>query len=500
MCPGKNRWPGRQEWIKRTIDAVEIFGKGHVYTQIVAGVELSQPNGFKSIDAALESNFQGCEFFARRGVVSEERNGKTAAHVKTSELKRTIEKYPNVSSFIILKLSMLLNGAILTLNALDAVQNDTYAYGSLRPVFRRSELKDANNRRMPGAILLRDATSVEISFENRFENPYQIDWDGEKFLLLDDDVFIDTIDFAPRPKYYGKKTSRGAPMEAIAYTWAQRMVINAYKFCHLWETGDQCKYCACFTDTSEVRKVFAEADAKDGRRSKEVSLDDISETVKEALKERGRISEIHVTGGLDYSGDELYENEVNRYIRILREISDNFEGRFPSQLMAPAYTKKQLRRIYDETGLVAYVPNIEIWDEKISNWICPGKSRWPGHKEWIKRTIDAVEIFGKGNVYTQFVTGVELAEPYGFKSMEEALESNFQACEFYAKNGVTYVSKIWRPEPSSALGKQKLPSLDYCTHLVDGLYKIHKEYGLGADHDDYRHCGNHADIEMDRVD
>ncbi len=411
-----------------------------------------------------------------------------------SAFEKAVSDYPDVPFHIILKLDLLRRGAYLTEEALNAVQNDVYRFGPMR-IFYSTGGFQKTDKESPGSILLRDATTASISFEEAHDNPYRIESEEDSFFLYDGDQFIDTIDFTPRPKFYGKKTSRGVPMETIAGARAQRLIINAYKHCHLWDTGDQCRYCSFFTDLIKAKRA-----AKAERSTNEVDAEDIYETVREVLKEPGRISEIYMTGGMDYSGEVMFENEVNRYIHILQAIGRNFKGRFSSQIMAPAYNKEQLRRIYNETGITSYCPNVEVWDEEISKRICPGKNRWPGNSEWIRRTLDAVEIFGKGNVYTQVVAGVEMVQPYGFKTADEALESNFQACEFFAKNGVIFLSTVWRPHKNASLGMQPAPPLDYLVRLVRGLHEIRRSYGLTADNDDYKHCGNHADSDLERGD
>jgi hypothetical protein len=413
---------------------------------------------------------------------------------KVSALDAAAEAYPDVPKHIILKLDLLRRGARLSKSALDAVQTDEYRFGPVR-VFYSSGYRQLADKEYPGSILLRDGTTAAVDFDGENEDPYLVDWDGEKFNLFDSGVFIDSIDFTPRPKYFGKRTSRGVLMEQIANARAQRLIVNTYSHCHLWDTGDQCRYCAFFTDLIKAKKS-----ANSHKSSKEVDAEDIYETVREVLKEPGRISEIYLTGGLDYSGEPMFENEVNRYIRILQAIGRNFKGRFSSQIMAPAYSKEQLRRIHDETGLTSYCPNIEVWDDAISKWICPGKNRWPGNKEWIRRTVDAVEIFGWGNVYTQVVAGVELCQPHGFKTEDEALDSNFEACKFYSKHGVVFVSTVWRPHRQAALGRGPIPSLDFHVRLSRGLHAIRSSYGLTADNDDYKHCGNHADADLERGD
>ena len=118
----------------------------------------------------------------------------------------------------------------------------------------------------------------------------------------------------------------------------------------------------------------------------------------------------------------------------------------------------------------------------------------------MRRTLDAVEIFGRGQVCTQVIGGVELAKPYGFSSLEEALESNFQACDFFARHGVSYLSVIWHPHKASRLGFQPVPPLEYYIRLAKGLHEIRRSYGLVSTNDDYKRCGNHPDSDLERLD
>jgi hypothetical protein len=68
VCPGKARWIGYQEWKRRMIDAVEIFGRNRVGNGIVSGVELVPPFGFTSEDEALESVLGEADDLAACGV------------------------------------------------------------------------------------------------------------------------------------------------------------------------------------------------------------------------------------------------------------------------------------------------------------------------------------------------------------------------------------------------------------------------------------------------
>ncbi len=63
VCPGKAEHIGRDEWLKRLLDARDAFGKGRVGTNLVLGAELAQPGGFTDLDkgvASWEECFEWC--------------------------------------------------------------------------------------------------------------------------------------------------------------------------------------------------------------------------------------------------------------------------------------------------------------------------------------------------------------------------------------------------------------------------------------------------------
>jgi hypothetical protein len=67
-CPGKARHIGRDEWVRRILDAARVFGPERVIPNFVAGVELAAPAGFGSIDEAIASTAEGLEFFMSNGI------------------------------------------------------------------------------------------------------------------------------------------------------------------------------------------------------------------------------------------------------------------------------------------------------------------------------------------------------------------------------------------------------------------------------------------------
>ena len=68
LCAGKARYIGREEWIRRILEAATVFPPEHVIPNFVAGIELAGPGAFESVDEAIASTQEGLEFFMSHGI------------------------------------------------------------------------------------------------------------------------------------------------------------------------------------------------------------------------------------------------------------------------------------------------------------------------------------------------------------------------------------------------------------------------------------------------
>jgi hypothetical protein len=69
VCPGKARTIGRDRWLASLEEAVEVFGRGHVMSAFVGGVELDGEGAFETAEAAHESNVECGETLIPKGIV-----------------------------------------------------------------------------------------------------------------------------------------------------------------------------------------------------------------------------------------------------------------------------------------------------------------------------------------------------------------------------------------------------------------------------------------------
>ncbi|HOP74352.1 MAG TPA: radical SAM protein [Bacillota bacterium] len=399
-----------------------------------------------------------------------------------------VREHPDVSPLVILKMDVQRRGVHYTKNALSVVDESVHQLRS--PYIFGS--RDAQIKPVPESLLLRDGTSIIVDPTPLEQNPYIVDVIDGQLVLTDQGEILETVEYWPKPDFYDKRTSSGVLMSHIVSARPQRLNIFQSGFCHFWANDKGCRYC-------DIVNHFKQQRAELGIPAK-LNPQDVFETVHEALKQPGRFTGVCLTSGSDTRGAEPFDQEVDFYIEILQAIGANFKvKKFPSQLIASAFTEKQLARLYEETGLTSYTADLEVLHEELFNWICPGKAEWIGYREWKNRLIRAVDIFGRGNVSTGIVGGVETAKPKGFTSEEAALQSTLTEAEDLISQGVNVAFIVWVPRPGSYFRDQKNPSLDYFVRLAKGLHQLRVKYGLPIDFDDYRRCGNHPDTDLSRL-
>lgn len=405
---------------------------------------------------------------------------------KEESLDEIIKKYPELPPISILEIDAHRRGVYYTDAALERLDESVHQVTEYKG-------RDGIQRKVPASLTLRDGSHLVVSEDvtKTDREPYTIDVVDNKIVIVDQGKVYEEVSYWEKPAFYDKFTSRGTPMKDVIQARPQRYSLQPSKFCHFWECAkDGCKYCSIGSSGVKFR----------GKPDDLINLQDVEETMRELVKEPGRFVGVILTGGSILSGSKLCEDELSIYIDVLQAMGTVFKTKkWPSQVNTTALDKEQLQRLYDKTGLTSYTTDLEVFDEELYKWVCPGKAKTISHTEWKKRLFDAVDVFGRGQVDTGLVSGVELAKPNGFKTEDEALAKDFETAEEMAEHGVLLKHDIWHVGENSIFRTQTTPSLDYYVRLTKGLYEINKKYNLKSDMDSYRKCGMHPNINLDRI-
>jgi hypothetical protein len=162
------------------------------------------------------------------------------------------------------------------------------------------------------------------------------------------------------------------------------------------------------------------------------------------------------------------QSEVDFYTQYVEAIEQRFPGRWIGKVVTQAWQIDDVRRL-KAAGAKIYHPNYEVWDKDLFAAYSPGKHKTIGRDEWIRRVVEASEVFGPSHVIPNFVAGIEMARPCGFADVAKAVASTAEGLRFFMSRGIVPRFTTWCPEPTTPLGQANPEGapLDYHLRLLE---------------------------------
>jgi len=161
----------------------------------------------------------------------------------------------------------------------------------------------------------------------------------------------------------------------------------------------------------------------------------------------------------------------------VREARARVGQRWPIRVQIAPMPRSEVRR-FREAGLTSFDHNLEVWDRRLFQWICPGKSRHIGWDNWVRMMVEAVEELGQGFVMCSIVTGVEMARPYGFETVSQAVRSTAEGFDFLMRNGVFPQPSSWCVSRLSDFRDQEPPPLEYFVEVDRAWCELWRHHRL----------------------
>jgi len=321
----------------------------------------------------------------------------------------------------------------------------------------------------PQVFCLPDGTTVMIMLDST--SPYEILYMGDgQHAITCDGEFVSPVFFTPRPGWFTKRTKDGSLMCKVAGGNGECVfsVIN-FNHCEYFNAGDQCRYCTLVPTMERSRELGME-------RLPARVMDRIIETFNAAAEE-GSIDHMCISGGsfLDR------KKEADFYIQLIEALrnAEGYREGTPFLLAIQALDEEDARRLHEAgEGSVYMSCAMETWEESLWPEVVPGKARHVGRGKWLDLLCKAVEIYGRGEVASNFVAGVEMAPEDGFKTEEEALESTLSGFEWLLRHDIRPAYSIWTVAPGSLYEELQAPSTSYYLKLGKGWHDLNQKYAM----------------------
>lgn len=401
---------------------------------------------------------------------------------RTAEVEQLIQEFPDVPQEAIFKEDLLRIGVDFSDAALRVAASfkpKSYFIFSFdrKPI---SGMERDENLKAPEELALvggpREFRRTIVSVRLNPGSPYLVDVRDDVLVLLIDGVVVSDVELQKSPAYYARALSSGKAMTEIAPTieWGYLVYLTVYRKCQYFGFKEECQFC----DINEnVRQQKASGRSYTTVKEVDEVLEALAIIDEEDVEQKTRA--YTVTGG-SITKHLQGEDEATFYGRYVRAINERFPGRWVSKLVVQALPRQDVEA-FREAGVRIYHPNYEVWDPRLFSIICPGKDRYVGRDEWMRRIVDSAEVFGPSYVIPNFVAGVEMAKPHGFATVDEALRSTGEGLDYFMSRGVTPRFTTWCPEPLSHLGRDQGPApLAYHVGLLRLWRETLERHGLPA--------------------
>ena len=316
---------------------------------------------------------------------------------------------------------------------------------------------------------------VVVSVRLNPRSPYRVDVrEGGGLSLCCGQTEIANVAFSPTPPYYGDALSDGTPIIEVAPSieWGYLLYLTVFRMCQYFGKEEECQFC-------DINRNFRQQRAAGKPYFAVKPVERLLEALTRVASTEAHAKAYTLTGG-SVTSELEGKDEASFYIQYAEAIEDRFPNRWIGKMVVQALEGTAVQRIKD-AGIKIYHPNYEIWDPDLFDRICPGKARYVGRNEWIDRIFKSAEIFGPECVIPNFVAGIEMAQPHGFKTEEEAWASTGEGLQTFMSKGISPRFTTWCPEPLSVLGRQSGPaSLRYHAGLLQLWRDTHSRFGLKA--------------------
>ncbi len=351
------------------------------------------------------------------------------------------ERFPSIPDIVLWKAEILFTGVRYTEALRRAVEEG--ATPNFYPYRRRSDSGKVDVIPVPYLFDLDDGTAVaRVRVDDHSAMEVRRDGDG-RYSLWRDGEMLCSVGFVNKPAWQEFRTDDGlSPFAAGVSQMGDMIVVNAAPGCEYFTVSSphhksmRCSFCGY--GRFDRRSVTL------GQKQGEVVLSSEIparvEAVMRAASASPSVGHVYITGGSTLDPAD----EVERFLPVLeavrRGVGDGMRVTIGSGAVDPAGSQR-----YRDAGADSACYNLEVWDPDTFETCCPGKAAHVGRQRWIDGLLGAAEIFGRGNVGSAFVAGLELTSSYRQgMSPDRMVASIVEGATFLLDHGVVPLySPLW---------------------------------------------------------
>lgn len=244
--------------------------------------------------------------------------------------------------------------------------------------------------------------SIVTNIRGNPRSPWLLDYQNDSLILISSaqTVLRYLVDFPPNDNFDRVMLRNEISVANItSKIGANVLGFVVSNYCSYFGYGKQCKFCEIVPSYHEYKNYFS--------ITKDLSL--VALAAKRALTIDPNIRYIIATSGNlpGRAPTDTYDKTVRMYIKLfasLKPLKKKHGLRFHAALLPPL----DLNLFYDlkESGVDSICCNLEVYNRKLFEYVCPGKSEY-GYERMLKALEFAAKVFDKGCVLSNLVYGIQ---------------------------------------------------------------------------------------------
>ncbi len=393
-------------------------------------------------------------------------------------------KYPGVPAEVILKEDLLRRGMTFTDAAMEAARGcRTQAYYLFSyNISGHHDLKEGMSTAAPEDIIFRGGTRgmkrtwIRVVLNNA--SPYVVDVVDGTTMLCENGVPLAEVVYPSKPEYYGKTFADGMRYEQVVpLLYNSYAFITTFRACHYWGDKEECRFCDINYNLRELRKLTGDHVTADAIKDVSKVVEVLAAMAAEPDPAKRMLTILMTGGSIVRPLRGGPDNATDFNLPYVEAIRERLGRRVPIVMITESQPLENVKR-FRNAGVTSHNANLEVWDKRLFQIIAPGKAKYIGYDTWVRRLVEAVAIMGEGGVSPNMVSGVEMAQPWGFATVPEAVRSAREGFEFLMSQGVIPHLDTWCVEPGTVLAGHPPVPLDFLIQADLAWYETWRKYKL----------------------
>lgn len=346
---------------------------------------------------------------------------------------------------------------------------------SFKKVHLYAHSNEKSSIQIPDDILIGDLPSSQIIGRVRYKttSPLEIIQNGQQYELYDKNSKLCSINLVSSPNFSHYKAGKHSIGKVCSYLGKDLLGVIPSNYCFYFSQGKQCRFCEILpTHKSQVEY-----------KSTFKPVDVIHSSVIEAINIDPILKHLALTTGNINSYDWTAEYFVEIGKSLQKEVAFSQMQQVLATLMPP--TDFSLIDKIKEAGFNKIYFPLEVHNYEHFKTVCPGKADF-GYEKILDALSYAVNIFGIGNVYTNFVFGIQSLnkdlDPTSYNSVKE-VELSLEAVKGFLERKVIPAFTIYHFGGYNSIGKIPLDAESTYDFFVQWGDLVHKS-GLIPYHQD----------------